>query len=472
MSMKPCPPGPKVGLLEGYLLATRRRDPLDFLLNVAREYGDIAHFQIGGRRIFLLNHPDYIKGAVTSHYEHFSKTRRGRQGRHFLGQGLITSEGQYHRQQRRLIRPAFYRPQLLTHAVVMVEQAVLFRERWQHGEALDFALEMKRLTLAIISKVLFDTRTEAEADEIGEAVTQVLSQFKPFGVPYGAWLGRLPLPGARRARRAEARLNAIIHAIIKEHRQSGRERDDMLSELMRAEDEEKRRMTDEQLRDEMMTLFLAGHESLANALAWTWYLLAQHPEVQAKLHAELDATLPSGPPTFADLRRLRYTGMVFAEAMRLYPPAWTLARFLTSDYEVGGYVLPAGAVVLLSQYVMHRDPRFFPDPTRFDPLRWTPEGIAERPAYSYFPFGAGVRRCLGDNFALLEGILLLATLAQRGRVRLGSSRAVEAEPVVTLRPKGGMMLLWEKREAPAVVSCQQRAAGGCRSTGRRADEPA
>ncbi|MFL6254694.1 MAG: cytochrome P450, partial [Pyrinomonadaceae bacterium] len=301
---------------------------------------------------------------------------------------------------------------------------------------------------AIVGRTLFGTETEAEAEEVREALSASMASFGRFMMPFAEFLSRLPLPANKRFEQARARLDAVIYRIIEERRASGEDRGDLLSMLLKAQDEEGdgTGMSDEQLRDEAMTIFLAGHETTANALAWTWYLLSQHTEAEARLHEELDEVLAGRPPSAEDLPRLRYTEMVFAESMRLYPPAWILGRRALEDYEVGGYVIPRNALVILSPYVMHRDPRFYPDPERFDPERWTPEAKAARPQFSYFPFGGGPRRCIGEGFAWMEGVLVVATLAQKWRLRLAPAQRVEPQPVVTLRPRHGVRMTPERRE--------------------------
>jgi cytochrome P450 len=304
---------------------------------------------------------------------------------------------------------------------------------------------MRRLTLGIMSKLLFDTDTEAESDKIGNAVLLIFSQFRPFGLPFAKLIAMLP--HARDVERAKDYLDRIIYQRIKEHRKSAEERGDLLSLLMLMENEDGEQMTDIQIRDEVLTLFLAGHESVANALTWTWYLVSQHPQVEANLHEEIDAVLGGNAPTFDSVPQLCYTEMVFTEAMRLFPPSWALARFVTKDYHVGGYTIPTDSVVIMSQYVVQRDPRYFPDPGVFDPERWRPEAKAARPRYSYFPFGGGPRRCIGESFSLMQGILLIATLAQRWRMQLVRNHPVKLEPVVTLRPKYGLMMELEQRRS-------------------------
>jgi cytochrome P450 len=447
MSTNPYPPGPRVSHLDGFLLATRRRDILNFLMKVAGEYGDIAHFRIGPKHIFLLNHPDYIKNALTSHYESFVKGQQIRRTRHFLGEGLLTSEGEFHRRQRRLIQPAFHRHHFTAHEAVIMEYAERLSERWQHGLKLDVMREMKRLMLTITSKMIFGTKTDAEADEINEAVGLVISQFQLFGSPLANLLAKLPMSGARRIRKAQDRLDRIVRRIIAERRESCQDHGDLLSMLIAAFDEPgtDAQMDELHVRDEAVTFFLAGSETMGTGLAWTWFLLAQDQAVQAELHAELDTVLGSRLPTLADVAQLRYTKMVFAEALRLYPPAWVLARYLIKDFETGGYVLPAGSIVILSQYLMHHDPRYFPDPSRFDPQRWTPEAKGTRPQYSYFPFGGGPRGCLGEGLAWIQGTLLIAAIAQRWRMQALPSLPMKLNPLITLQPKRKLMLQLAKR---------------------------
>ena len=445
-------PGPKTMMPGGQFFAFRR-DPLNFLMKLAREYGDVAHFRIGPQHAFLLSHPDFIRDVFITHHESFHKGRALQRSKRLLGEGLLTSEGDHHRRQRRLAQPAFHRQRIATYGEMMVEYAARISERWEDGQTLDVAREMMRLTLAIVGKTLFDADVEEDAGEVGEALTDVMELFQYLMLPYAELLEKLPLPMARRFQRSRDRLDTIIYRIIDERRRSRADRGDLLSMLLLAEDEEGDggRMTNSQVRDEVMTIFLAGHETTANALTWTWYLLSQHPEVEAKLHEEIDAVLGTEDrPRVEDLARLRYTEMVFAEAMRLYPPAWTVGRLAIKDYEVGGYRIPAGSLVLMSQFVTHHDARFFPDPFRFDPERFAPEAKESRPQFSYFPFGGGSRRCIGEGFAWMEGVLLIATLARHWRPRLVPGSLVEMHPRITLRTgKQGMPMTLERRDEPS-----------------------
>ena len=441
-------PGPKT-LWPGGHVFYFRRDPLKFFTRLAREYGDAVQFRAGPQRVFLLNHPDYVRDVLVTHHERFQKGRALQRSKRLLGEGLLTSEGEYHRRQRRLAQPAFHRQRINSYGQVMVEYAAKTSARWRDGETLDISGEMMRLTLAVVGKTLFDADVESDADEVGEALTEVLELFGYLMLPFSELLEKLPLPPRRRFERARARLDAVIYRIIEERRRSGADRGDLLSMLLFAVDEEGDRsgMTNEQLRDEVMTLFLAGHETTANALTWAWVLLAQNPEAESALHEELDSVLEGGrPPTVEDVPALRYTEMVVAETMRLYPPAYAIGRLSLEDQEVGGYLIPRGSLVLLSQYVMHRDPRFFPDPAAFDPLRFAPEAKSERPQFSYFPFGGGPRRCIGEGFAWTEATLMLATIARRWRLRLAHDGRIEPQPRITLRPKGEVRMKIESRE--------------------------
>jgi cytochrome P450 len=424
-----------------------RRGPLPFFQNLAREYGDICYFKLGPQPAFFLNHPDLIKEALITNHQHFHKGLVLQRAKRLLGEGLLTSEGEYHLRQRRLAQPAFHRQRLVNYAAVMTEYATRAYSRWQDGETRDIADEMMRLTLAIVGKTLFDSDVESSAPEVSEAMTVVMELFNTLTIPFFELLRKLPLPQLRRFDSARKKLDAIMFGLIEERRRSGDDRGDLLSMLLLSHDIEGDggRMSDQQVRDEAITIFLAGHETTANALTWTWYLLSQNPAVEEKLHRELDEVLESRIPTFDDVPNLRYTEMVLTEAMRLYPPAWALGRYAVQDTEIGGYRVSKKSLVLMSQYVTHHDSRYFPDPLRFDPSRWTAEMRESRPQFSYFPFGGGPRRCIGEGFAWLEGVLLVATIAQKWRMRLAPGFRVALKPLITLRPKYGMKMVLERR---------------------------
>lgn len=437
------PPGPKGRLLVGVLPEFRRNAP-QFLRGVASDHGDLAYLPLGRQHVYLVSNPDWIKDILITHQANFTKSRMLERARVLLGDGLLTSEGELHKRQRRLVQPAFHRDRLAAYGAAMVECAVRCRDEWKAGTTLDVAREMNRLTLAIVARTLFSADVTSEADDIRAALSDVLGLFETVLMPFSEWLEKLPLPSVRRFERARDRLDQTIYRIIGERRASASDTGDLLSMLLLAQDEEGQGgMTDKQVRDEALTLFLAGHETTANALTWTWYLLSQNPEAEAGVHSEIAAVLGGRTPRFEGLPELRYTEMVFAEAMRLYPPAWAIGRRAIQDYAIGEYAIPAQSILLMSPYVVHRDPRWFPDPEKVDPERWLPERAAARPKFSFFPFGGGARVCIGERFAWMEGVLLLATLAQRWRLRLAPGHRVETKAVITLRPKYGMQMTVE-----------------------------
>jgi cytochrome P450 len=425
-----------------------RKNAPEFLRTVARRHGDIAHFRLGRQNAYAISNPEWIRDILVTHQSNFTKSRMLERAKVLLGEGLLTSEAEFHKRQRRLVQPAFHRDRLIGYGSAMVECAAACRDRWTTGGKFDISREMNRLTLAIVARTLFSADVSSEADEIGAALTAVLGLFDMVLMPFSEWIEKLPLPSVRRFERARDRLDQTIYGMIAERRASGEDKGDLLSMLLFAQDEESsddRTMTDKQVRDEALTLFLAGHETTANALTWTWYLLSQNPEVEARFHAEIDRVLGGRLPAFEDLPELKYVEMVFAESMRLYPPAWGIGRRPIQDYRVGDFEIPARSVVLMSPYVVHRDPRWFPEPEKFDPDRFLPENVAGRPKFSYFPFGGGARVCIGERFAWMEGVLLLATLGARWRLRLVPGHRVETRALITLRARYGMDMVVEVR---------------------------
>jgi cytochrome P450 len=442
------PPGPKGRLFGAGLHLASQRDPLGFMERIAREYGDVVHFKIGRRHVYLLNHPEHVKGVLLTHYANFLKGRGIVRRDNFLGEGLVTSEGEFHRRQRQLTQPAFNHERLKGYGATMTRLAAEGSRSWRDGDALDVLESMRQITLPIASQTLFGTRVDTEHDRIIDAFRTGLSRFRSFK-PSGSRLGdRLSPAQRRRVKNARGSIETLVSQIIAERRHAEDDHGDLLSLLLSRNGEEDEQLkSDRQIRDEAVTLFIAGFENIATALTWTWYLLAQNPEAEERLHAELDAVLGGRLPTAADFQRLSYTRMVFEEAMRVYPPVPRLVRTAVRDYRVGDYTVPAGSLVVVSQYLMHRDPRYFPDPERFDPERWTPEARRERPAYSYFPFGGGSRRCIGDGFAYMEGVLVLATLASRWKLSLTSSERVGVNATHFLHPKGPLTMTLEGRDA-------------------------
>ncbi|HST51697.1 MAG TPA: cytochrome P450 [Pyrinomonadaceae bacterium] len=447
-SRRNLPPGPGNNFPGQQLLAFRR-SPTDFLTNVARRYGDISHFRLGRRAVYFLNRPEYVKDVLVTHQDNFRKGLALERAKFLFGGGLLTSEGELHRRQRRLVQPAFQRQRVAAYAEMMVRHAARVRASWEGVREFDVAREMRRLTLLVVCEALFGADVRADADAVDEAVSSVIRRFQLFPTPWSIArraLTKLTARASRRDATTRDKLDAIIFRIIRERQRGGAGGNDLLAMLLAAKDGEPGKdfepcpMSDSQVRDEVITLFMAGHETTANALTWTWHLLSKYPEAEAKFHGELDAVLAGRLPTAEDAPRLRYTEMVFAEAMRLYPPSWILSRRAVGDYEVGGYALPAGSLVIVSPYVMHHDERYFPAPRRFDPERWTEASSASRPEYSYFPFGGGARRCIGEGFAKLEALLILATLAQVWRLKAVADEPVELQPGMVLRARHGIRL--------------------------------
>ena len=420
----PFPPGPR-SWVPGASLRAMQRDPLGFLTRVAREFGDCAHFTFGPQHLYLFTHPDLIRDVLVTKHRSFMKGRALQRTKLLLGEGLLTSEGDFHMRQRRLMQPAFHRDRIARYGEVMKANAERVAAEWCDGRTMDVAREMMRLTLSIVAQTLFGSDVSDEADEIGRALSELMEVFTVLLNPFTQWLQKLPTPKMRATRRAIERLDATVYRMINERRAGGVDRGDLLSMLLLARDEEGGGggMTDLQVRDEAMTLFLAGHETTANALSWTFYLLARHPEVDERI-ASADE---------------RYIRMVLAESMRLYPPAWIIGRLAIEDVEIGGYTVPRGAIVIVSQYVTHRDPRWWPDPDRFDPERFADDSTS-RAKFSYFPFGGGSRICIGESFAWTEGVVVLATLARKWRLTLAEPMSVVPRPMITLRPRGGIRM--------------------------------
>ncbi len=440
-------------------LGAFRRDPIGYLTTLREREGDFSAFYFGPQLAFLCLDPEGVKDVLVTSARKFRKGPMLQRARRLLGEGLLTSEGDFHRRQRRLSQPAFHRDRIHAYGQVMVEYAASARARFVPGEPFDVAEAMMRLTLAIVAKTLFDAEVEKDAKEIGEALKALLQMFDAMLDPVSEMLRFLPTPNRRRFEAARTTLDRVIYKIIEDRRRSGEDRGDLLSMLLLATDAEGdgSGMTDEQLRDEALTLFLAGHETTANALTWTWYLLSQHPDVEARFHAELDAVLGDRLPTAEDMPRLVYTRMVLSEAMRLFPPAWTVARQAVEPHDLLGVPIPAKAIVMVPQFLMHRHPAYWEDPDRFDPERFSPDRKGDRPHFTYYPFGAGPRVCIGESFAWMEGILLLATIGQTWRLKLVPGHPVERLPLITLRPRYGMRMVAEARaESASLIGHQLR----------------
>ena len=452
------PPGFQRNLLWFALRKFRPANPILLFQQLAQEYGDIAHYKIGWNHIVFLNHPDYIREVLVVQNDNFIKERTVQRTKMLLGRGMITSEGAQHRIQRQVAQPAFHRQRIPEYASTMVREAVGMRDSWRAGEQRDIAIDMMHLTLNVVAETLFatDLRQEAgnEVDELADAINRIMGLYNFLVLlPAAEWLVHVRPPGLAAFVRARKRIGAVVYRMIAAHRRRSADGGSLL-DLMLAASPDQSAASEQSLRDQVITIFLAGYETVANALSWTWYLLSQNPECERRLHEEIDRELQGRLPTFDDVPRLRYVEMVVAESMRLYPPAWAMGRYARNDFQLGEFFLPAKTTVLISQFVTHRDGRFFPDPLRFDPERFTPDAKSRRTKFTYFPFGAGVRQCIGESFALMEGVLLLATLAQRWKLRLVPGHRVEPEPLITLRPKYGMRMTLESRQ----VETPQRAA--------------
>jgi cytochrome P450 len=424
-----------------------RSKRLELITRVSQRCGDIGAIHLGSRTVVVLNTSELIQSALVEHAADFEKTPNLRiYGRPLLGNGLLTSENEFHKRQRKLVAPPFQHRRIASYADVMVSYSEQLQQAWAAGATIDIAREMMRLTLWIVGRTLFDADVLGEAEELGKALTVAMHRFNSemssiVHIPY-AW----HTPANERVRKAVGRLDATIYHMIEQRRRSGEDRGDLLSMLLAARDEDDGSfMTDKQVRDEAMTLFLAGHETTANALAWTWYLLAQHSAAYTRLCDEVDSVLGGRPPTFADLPNLPYTLQILKESIRLYPPAYGFARLAIRPVTLGNYQLPAGTIILVSPYAIHRNPDYFPDPERFDPARFTPEAEQRLPRHAYIPFGGGPRICIGNHFALMEGHLVLATLAQRVCFSLLPGQNIEPEPLITLRPKSSINMKVTRR---------------------------
>ena len=440
------PPGPKGRFLVGSMLDLGS-DWFGYLEKCARDYGDVVFFRFGPSPICLLTHPDGVEQVLVTNASNFVKSRGYRALTRILGNGLLTNEGEAWHRQRKLVQPVFRHECLVPYARVMVAAADRVFGHWGDGETRDIHKDMMRATLEIVASTLLGCDASEKARSVGAALEVVAEKFMnqaslAFLLPAG-----MPLPGTIALQRAIGVLDRIIYDIIGERRASGRPGGDLLDTLLRSHDSEAGQMSDRQLRDELMTLFLAGHETTAIALSWTIYLLAQHPEIDAALAEELETVLGGRAPEFEDLTRLRFTEMVIKESMRLYPPVWGFSRRALGPFEIDGYRLPAGTNTFLMQWVTHRDARFFADPLRFDPSRWREDPIrsGKIPRFAYFPFGGGPRVCVGASFAMLEATLLLARFAQRFRFSVPPGKTSEIQPTVTLRPRSGVKVMLHRR---------------------------
>lgn len=429
------------------MIVTRNPSNGSFLINnLSRihRYPDIVHLKLGINDFYLATNPALIQEILVTKQRDFIKGEFLRNTRKVFRDGLLTSEGDFHHRQRRLIQPAFHHDRIKVYATIMTQYEERLTSSWQDGEVLDIHGEMTKLTMSIIAKCLFDRDIESESKTISEDFTKTIEYFNRLSSPLARILERLP--SNKKYVKATERIDSLVYNLIKQRRESVQDTGDLMSMLLRARDEDGSTMTDSQVRDEILITFAAGHETTTNALTWTWYLLSENPTVEEKVHAEVDAMVPKDrAPEPEDVQKLGYTTKVLTESMRVYPPAWTLDREALKDCIIGGYSIPKGAGVLLSQYVTHHDLRFFPDPEKFDPDRWTPEIRSKLPKFAYFPFGGGARSCVGEPLAWMEGVLLLAAISGKWSMRHVRGHKVEMLPRITMRPKYGMMMKLKRR---------------------------
>jgi cytochrome P450 len=447
------PPEVKGSLILG-VMPEFNRDTLGFITR-ARKYGDIVRARFLYVTAYFLFDPAHIEYILSTNAKNFIKARSMRSTffHRLVGNGLITSEGEFWKRQRRLVQPAFHRQRIAGYADVMVGYTRRAIASWKSGEHRDIHTDMMRLTLEIVAKTLFDADVSSETDNVGRVLSQIVEPFSHQATLKWILDNRLPTPGHARFNRLVHEIDEIVFRIIAERRATGEDRGDLLSTLLQAQDDEEGapsgvagQMNDQQLRDEVMTLFLAGHETSALSLSWIWRLLAAHPEAERKFHAEIDEALGGRPPSFADLAQLKYSEMVVKEALRLYPPAYGTGREALEDCEIGGYRIPAKSQIFAFQWVTHRDPRFFDEPDAFRPERWTEEFANRLPKYAYFPFGGGPRVCIGGSFAMMEIVLLMATIGQQFRFNLRPGYSDDIAPALSLRPRSGI---------PVTVHCRR-----------------
>ena len=441
-------PGPKGRFLLGNIIEMSR-DWLGFYNRCAENYGDVACVRLAHISVYLVAHPRDIETVLVTNAGNFTKSADYRALARVLGRGLLTSEGEFWKRQRSLIQPAFHRENILTYASVMTGAAANMLDSWKNETELNIHDALMRVTLEIVAQCLFGAEVADVAERVGKAMEVVTERFVSNASLAMLFPFDIPLSFVPRERRAIRELNKIIGGIIRMRRSSSEPRKDLLDMLLRARDADGKPMSDVQLRDEVMTLFLAGHETTAIALSWACYLIAQNPLIETNLAEELRAVLGNRAPTPEDLPRLRYTEMVLKESMRLYPAVWGIGRRALKDCELGGYRVPAGSNIFILQWRTQRDPRFFPEPERFDPERWREDPVrsGKIPRFAYFPFGGGPRVCVGAAFAMMEAVLLLAMIQQKFHLEVVPGHPIEIFASVTLRPKHGIRVIPQRRTA-------------------------
>jgi cytochrome P450 len=420
--------------------------PIRLFEYMARNCGPIGHYRLFNIHVVFLNDPEYTREVLINQANSFVRERTIKRLKILLGEGLLTSDDPIHKRTRRIAAPAFHRQRINAYAGDMVRITKRFSHPWRDGDVVDMNASMMNLSLEIVASTLFATEVDDDIREINAQSNKIMRMYNfLIAFPNAEAFLNWPIPGLMQFRRAKKKLDSVVNRIIAERKAAGDDRQDLLSMLLLARDEDGSELSADQLRDEVLTIFLAGYETTANALSWTWYLLATNPEIQERMHDEIASVIGDREATLEDYQQLKYTQMVFAEGMRLYPPAWAMGRMSTEPVEMGPYRLPAGTHWFFSQYVLQRDERFYPDPLRFDPLRHTEEEKAKRSKFEYFPFGGGQRQCIGEGFAWLEGVLLIATLSQRWRFEWIAGQPVDVDEKITLRPKYPMRMTLHAR---------------------------
>jgi cytochrome P450 len=451
MATSEYPKGPRINFPLAVIAQTLPRffpfDSLAFTLNVSREYGDIAYYRFGPLHVYHLCHPDMARQILVDQADSFRKPELLKYAfGPFAGEGLLVSEGAVWKRQRKLMQPAFHHRALASYSDLMVRETLLMLDSFGSGQVREISGEMAELTLGIVAKCLFGAELPSDLSHLRSAMVAMLaaaSRRVNSILRLPSWV---PAPGNLRERRALRQMDRILRVLIEARRTSGKQLDDLLSVLVAATGElNGGGMSDKQLRDEMLTLFLAGHETTANALTWTWFLLSRHSEVEAKLCEELDRVLDGRVPQLADLAKLPYTEMIIRESMRLYPPAPAVAREPIAEVTIGGYRIREGSLLSINTYALQRDARFYDDPERFDPDRFSPGWEERIPRYAYLPFGGGARMCIGSGFAMMEARLILATVAQRYRLSLEPGQKVVPMQVITMKPRGPVRMRVERR---------------------------
>jgi len=445
------PPGP-TSHIPGKIVRSLLKDPISTLSKIANEFGDLSHFKMGRLHVYLINNPDYIEKILINDQSNFSKGPRLQMAKRLLGEGLVTSEGEFHKSQRKLIQPLFLPKKIASYGPIMTDRALHMIQEWKNGSIVNIHSELMKVTLSIICKSVMDYEMESkQAKDFGNAFEITKKYGSRLQYPLGQILDRVPiLPKVAQAKRAGKRLNTIVYDLISKRREKI-ENDksfsgvDLLSKLIRVQADDGSTMTDKQLRDEIITILIAGHETTSNALTWAYYLLSQNPKIERRVFEEIDTVTggnnkDSKLPSIADLPKLNYVEKVFREAMRLYPPVWTMGRFVQKDYILGEYTLPKDASLMFSQFVMHHNSKYYDNPETFDPDRWTEEFKMHLPRFSYFPFGGGIRGCVGESFAWQEGILLIATISSYWSMRLAPNQRIKLQPGITLNPKNGIKI--------------------------------